>query len=360
MTEEWFVRVGEKEYGPVDLETLREWKTEGRLLAENPVRKDDETTWSTAASIPDLFVQVLEPTQLDDPIHRRTFGEILSESFRIYRRGFWQFFALSLLVALPSLVMSISREFVNYHEGEVITMTTRVAAAIAIVMLVLVLVAWPIFVAGLQFAASDLASDRTIRIGPILRRAINFWPRITKLCLFVYGSYIFWTILPVLAILALAGNLSVLSVLLALVALAFQVYMVGRLFINFLFWQQTATLGQREGVEALQESRALARSQPEAPRMQRPLYRGALIASLWLVILLVFSFAIELPFLLVRLEGVTTFEQGYALIQSIVNAPAPDAMTIATDVLSSLLHAALRPLLGIAFVVLYFDAKATR
>jgi hypothetical protein len=33
-------------------------------------------------------------------------------------------------------------------------------------------------------------------------------------------------------------------------------------------------------------------------------------------------------------------------------------MTIATYALSSLVHAVLRPLLGIAFVVLYFDAKA--
>jgi len=30
MPDEWMVRVEGREYGPVDLETLREWKNEGR------------------------------------------------------------------------------------------------------------------------------------------------------------------------------------------------------------------------------------------------------------------------------------------------------------------------------------------
>ena len=134
--------------------------------------------------------------------------------------------------------------------------------------------------------------------------------------------------------------------------------MAGRLFINFMFWQQSSTLGELEGAEALRESRDLARSRKEAPRLDRPLYRGAIIASLWVVVLLVFSAAIELPFMVARLQGITSFEQAYAMMQSLANAPAPDGMTIATYVLSSLVHAALRPLLGIAFVLLYFDARA--
>ncbi len=31
MADRWLVRVGEKEYGPVDLDTLGDWKREGRL-----------------------------------------------------------------------------------------------------------------------------------------------------------------------------------------------------------------------------------------------------------------------------------------------------------------------------------------
>src|SRR6202008_1681335 len=66
MTEEWIVRVQGKEYGPADIETLREWKREGRLLPENEARPANadptavtgsakEVLWSTAATIPGLF-----------------------------------------------------------------------------------------------------------------------------------------------------------------------------------------------------------------------------------------------------------------------------------------------------------------
>jgi hypothetical protein len=358
MPEEWFVRVQEKEYGPVDLETLKEWKAEGRLLPGNPVRRRDEENWSTAAAIPDLFESEVSAPSPEEPYRRRTFNQIIAEAFQIYRRGFPQFCGLALLVSLPSLAFKLSLSFVNYREGEVITTTTRVASAVAVVALAAVLVAWPLFIGGLQFAAADLTAGRAIRLRDILRRATNFWPRLAKLCVVVYGSYVFWTVLPVFVIITLASAPSIISFLLALVALAFQVYMAGRLFINFMFWQQSATLGSREGAEALLESRELARSRKELPRLERPLYRGAIIASLWIAVLLVVSAAIELPFMLVRLHGVTSFETAYAMMQSMVNAPAPDGMTIATYVLSNLVHAALRPLLGIAFIILYFDAKA--
>ena len=78
------------------------------------------------------------------------------------------------------------------------------------------------------------------------------------------------------------------------------------------------------------------------------------------MVLIVVSVAVEMPFMGARLQGLTNFEDAYNLLSKIANAPAPDWITIATDVLSTLVHAALRPLLGIAFVVLYFDAKSTR
>jgi hypothetical protein len=359
MADEWFVSVQEKEYGPVDLDTLLEWKAEGRLLPENPVRKEGEITWSSAATIPDLFAPAaVVSSRPDQPFRRRTFSEILADTFRIYRKGFPQFFLLALLVGVPSLGLKLSLAFVSYREGEAITSTTRIASILAVVMLTAVIVAWPIFVGGLQFAAADIAAGRSIRFADLLRRTINFWPRIGRLCLFVYGSYIFWTLLPILVITALASAGTVIMLLLALLALASQVYVAGRLFINFMFWQQACTIGQLESVDALRESKELARSRTELPRLQRPLYRGAIIASLWLVVLLMFSTAIQLPFMLVRFSGITNFEEAYALMQNMINASTPDAMTIATYALSSLVHAVLRPLLGIAFVVLYFDAKA--
>ena len=41
MPEEWIVRVDGKEYGPADIETLREWKADGRLLPGNEARRAD-------------------------------------------------------------------------------------------------------------------------------------------------------------------------------------------------------------------------------------------------------------------------------------------------------------------------------
>ena len=43
------------EYGPANIETLREWKAEGRLLPSNEARRADVDLWTTAAEIPGLF-----------------------------------------------------------------------------------------------------------------------------------------------------------------------------------------------------------------------------------------------------------------------------------------------------------------
>lgn len=361
MPEEWFVRVQDKEYGPVDLDTLIEWKAEGRLIGENPVRKADELGWTTAATIPELFAPSLPAsTDADVAVRRRTFGEILRETFRIYIKGFPQFFALALLVAIPSLGLKLSLAFVKSPEGQPLPEPARIAAGIAGFMLIALLASWPMFLGGLQFAAADLAAGRAIRLRDILARAKRLWLRIAKLAMFVYGAFMFWMALPLVAILALAASPSVISILLALLALGFQVYMFARLFTNFLFWQQACTLGDLEGVEALRESKELARNRTEAPRWQRPLYRGAMLASLWVLVLIGLSVAVEFPFLVVRLRGITEVEQAVTVMQALVNAPRPDAITITTYVLSSLVHAVFRPLLGIAFVVLYFDAKAKR
>ncbi len=355
----WFVRVADKEYGPVDLPTLHEWKAEGRLIPTNELRRDGDSAWVPAADIGDLFDDhAVVVAEADTLFRRRSLGQIVAETFRIYGRGFPQFLALALMVAVPSLGLKISLAYVNFREGEALSPTARMAAVIAMIMLVGVVVSWPIFVAGLQFGAADAAAGRPLHLRNLLRRSIALWPRLARLSLFVYGSYLFWTLLPVVAIIALASSATVLSLLIALLALAFQVYMAGRLFINFMFWQQACTIGDHDGIEALRESRELARSRTSEPRWQRPLYRGAIIASVWLLVLLAVSAAVELPFVFVRIQSIRSLEELLALTQQMANAPAPDLMTLGTYVVSSLVHAALRPLLGIAFVVLYFDARA--
>src|SRR5438445_10583154 len=107
MTKQWIVRVQGKEYGPADIETLREWKTEGRLLAGNEARRADVDLWSTVADIPGLFdagtLDVASGDGLTQPLlHRRSFAPILAETFLIYPTGFFPFLSLTVLGVFPS------------------------------------------------------------------------------------------------------------------------------------------------------------------------------------------------------------------------------------------------------------------
>ncbi|PYL60081.1 MAG: hypothetical protein DMF31_05330 [Verrucomicrobia bacterium] len=85
MSEEWIVRVKGKEYGPANLDTLLEWKAEGRLLPANDARRANVDLWITAGEIPGLFSvtpSVEAATQLTEPpvqVSRRSFNQILSK-----------------------------------------------------------------------------------------------------------------------------------------------------------------------------------------------------------------------------------------------------------------------------------------
>ena len=115
MTEEWIVRVQGKEYGPADIDTLREWMREGRLLPENEARNAAADLWGTAAAIPGLFdtaaltaASAGPSTQLSAQARHRGFGQILAETFQVYRKGFFQFLGLTLLVLLPSVCSQLT------------------------------------------------------------------------------------------------------------------------------------------------------------------------------------------------------------------------------------------------------------
>jgi hypothetical protein len=58
------------------------------------------------------------------------------------------------------------------------------------------------------------------------------------------------------------------------------------------------------------------------------------------------------------LQNVSTPEQMLAVLQNVNAAKTPDAMLIVSGAVASLLHALVRPIFGIAFVLLYFDARA--
>src|SRR5207247_9792789 len=118
-----------------------------------------------------------------------------------------------------------------------------------------------------------------VRVCGLLRRASNFFPRFARLSLIVYGSYFLCTAIPVAIILSLASESpTILSLLLALLIFAVQVIMVARLWVNFLFWEQSAYILNLEGAAALRESKMLARSRRPVGKMSRTLWRGAFVA----------------------------------------------------------------------------------
>src|SRR4051812_570933 len=123
VNDEWIVRVQGAEYGPANIETLREWKADGRLLPSNEARPVDVDLWTTAADIPGLFSMppAVPPTatftQPPVQLSRRSFAEILTETLQIYRKGFLQYLGLTLLVLLPSICSQLATAFVKPAQG---------------------------------------------------------------------------------------------------------------------------------------------------------------------------------------------------------------------------------------------------
>ncbi|MEO7724362.1 MAG: DUF4339 domain-containing protein [Chthoniobacterales bacterium] len=369
MSDQWIVRVEGKEYGPVDLEELRDWRREGRLIRDNEVREPKSDRWIRAGELPEIFSDEPEtedsvsvpPPLPPEARNRLSFGEIFARGWQIYRTGFGRFLVLSLLVSVPAFFLQIAAPFLQMPKAQGSLVPVVTAATVVFVALVLLVVAWPFSLAATQLLAADLSAGRDPAMSDLLARAKPLWTRMFILGLIVYGSYFLWTALPLLVAFSLAaGAASVSSSLLTLVLLIFAAYMVARLFINFLFWQQAGVLGHRPTVEALQESKELARSGAELPRAQRPLYRGAMIASLWLLLVIVLNVAIELPVVLFKLRGVTSVEQAAAMMQAMATNDSIDLLSGLTTLLSSLLHAVLRPWLAAVFLVLYLDTVASQ
>ena len=368
MGEEWIVRVEGKEYGPVETDELREWKREGRLIPANELRRVGDERWICAGELPEVFgaaepvAQPPPPPPPRDFAMARTWRQILAETFRIYRRGFARFMLFGLLSSVPMFVLQWTFPKIplpDLTSGSPAAVPMPALPPSSVAMLVLLVLVWPVSVAGFQFVADDILRGRPHSIGVQFSAALRCWARLLGAALLVYGSYLFWIVVPLAAMIAFTGSGNpLLASLMILLIGGFMVYMNARLFINFLFWPQTAALGAHPPLTALRESKELARSLPEAPRLERPLYRGAIAASIWLLLLLVLTFGVQLPFALARFVGVENPEQAMALMQKMAQSQTPDALMIAADIVTAATNLLLRPLLTAAFVVLYYDTKA--
>ena len=364
MAEEWIVRVEGKEYGPADIETLREWKREGRLLPENEARKAGADLWSAAAAIPGLFnvgpiapASVPRPTQPPLQTRHRSFGQILVETLQIYRKGFFRFLGLTLLVLLPSLVSQAMTAVAQTGHSSDADVRVLAAGAFALLMFVLSTVMWPVYIAGIQIVTAEIAGGRRSGLVAALNEAVRFWPRVAALCIFVYGVFFLLIVFGlVIAAMALAGGSSLLLILFALGLLFLQVWMFGRFFVNVLFWQQFAVLENAAFIDSLRDSRNLAHSGRDLPWFKRPLWRGAFIASLWFAFVLAVTLVSEWTTFHHYFDQLMTTQDPQALLQRLTEAQQARGFDVSAFVLN-LVQKILQPLLGIAFVVLYLDSK---
>ena len=363
MTEEWIVRVQGREYGPADIDTLREWKVEGRLLPANEARRVNIDLWTTAAEIPGLFdaggraeASRRRSTQPPLQITHRSFTQILAKTFQIYGTGFLQFVGLALLILLPSVISQLTTAFVQPTQGASVDVRSILAAGFAFLMFIVSVVMWPVYIAGIQVLTAEIARGNRPGLVAVLNQAVKFWPRIAALCIFVYGVFFLLTIFGLLiAAMALAGGASVLLALVAMGLLILQVWMFGRFFANVLFWQQFAVLENAGFIDSLRESRDLARSGRDLPWFQRPMWRGAFIASIWFGFVLAITLAAQWGTIQHYSNELLTTQDPQALLQKMA-AQQGAGFDVAAFALGAV-QRILQPLLGIAFVVVYLDSK---
>ncbi len=370
MIEEWIIRVEGRDFGPADLPTLREWKAEGRVLPANEARPANIDQWSTAADIPGLF-EVIPPPIQSEPAHpsaysfelpwkRRSLFQILGETFRIYRQRFFQFLCLALLVILPSACGQLASTLIETTPNVDVDLRSVLASAFAFCMLVLAMVLWPIYIAAIQILSAETLAGRRMGFLAALNEAVKFWPRVAVLCVFVYGVFLLLTLLGLfIAGISVVSASSIPLILFALLLLGVQVWMFSRFFVNVLFWQQFAVIEGAGVVDSLRESRDLARSGRGLPRFQRPSWRGALIASIWAVIVLAITLGPEWSTLSHYFnEFSKTPPQDLPALLQKLNATSQVHGFQLSSFGFAILQRILRPLLGIAFVVLYFDSRS--
>jgi len=392
MAEQWIIRVGGKEYGPADLATLREWKTDGRVLPTNPARGVDvdsaavaisakEAPWKTAGDIPGLFQVEPPPVQARVEANAspaRTVSRagasgrivaataatttskppsrnILVETFRIYFRGFFQFFCLALLSIVPILCAELTSRFIDTAPGLNVDLRTLVAMAFGLCMLVLRIVLIPVYIAGIQILTAELATGHRIGFLSVLNGAVKYWPRVAGLGLFVYGVFFLLILFALGIAIMVVTSATLFSIVLALGLLAFQVWLFGRFFINVLFWQQFTVLENATAADALRESRELARSGRDLPWYQRPLWRGAFIVSIWFAFVIAITVVPEWPMLRDYFVELMRTQDPQALMQKMNTSLQTHGFNYPALALN-ILQRILQPLLGIAFVVLYLDS----
>src|SRR5437764_5947311 len=224
-------------------------------------------------------------------------------------------------------------------------------------MFILSMVMWPVYISGIQILTAEIVRGNRFSLVAVLNEAVRFWPRVAALCIFVYGVFFLLMVFGLaIAAMALTGAASVLLVLIAMALLILQVWMFGRFFVNVLFWQQFTVLENAGFIDSLRESRDLARSGRDLPWFQRPLWWGVFVSSIWCAFMLAIKLGPEWSTLQHYFTEVTITQDPQALLQRMTEIQQASAFNISAFALG-IVEEILRPLVGIAFVLVYLDSK---
>src|SRR5438874_10543300 len=105
---------------------------------------------------------------------RRSLAQILTETFRIYWRGFFQFLTLTLLVLLPSVCSQLASPWMQPAQTPAVDLRAVAAGSFAFLMFILSIAMWPVYVAGIQILAAGMAAGRRTGLVDVLNKAMRF------------------------------------------------------------------------------------------------------------------------------------------------------------------------------------------
>src|SRR5206468_10626416 len=150
---------------------------------ENEARTTSADLWSTAAAIPGLFdVGILAEAnarvEIQPPLQtQRSFGQVLAETFQVYRKGFFQFLGLTLVVLLPSVCSQLTTALIQTAQTSGGDLRVLVGGSFAFLMFVFSMAMWPVYLAGIQILTVEIECGRRRGLVAVLNEAVRFWPR---------------------------------------------------------------------------------------------------------------------------------------------------------------------------------------
>src|SRR6202030_888974 len=99
------------------------------------------------------------PEEVTDqkPASKPPSRNILGETFRIYFRGFFQFFCLSLLSIVSILCAELTSRFIDTAPGVNVDLRTLVAVAFGLCMFILRIVLIPVYIDCIQILSAERA-----------------------------------------------------------------------------------------------------------------------------------------------------------------------------------------------------------